>query len=237
MNPPGPAGRLQPVPWPSDQALPPVSAGDLRQDPGDAPRLLLLSHEHPFSPERRLQLCARLSADELQRLEAYRRSSDRDLFLLGRSCLRQLLGLWLDQPSAAIPIALGPHGKPFCPAGPRFNLSHSGSLILLGLHPCRSVGVDVERHRPELAWEPLARRVLAAEELARLQALPSSEQSSAFFRAWCRLEARLKARGLGFAGLQALHANSHGDDVHPPDLWDVAVPDAYQAAAALGPVP
>jgi 4'-phosphopantetheinyl transferase len=225
------------MPWRSDQVLPPVSARELRQDPGDSPRLLLLSHARPFSPERRSQLLGRLAAEELRRLEAYRRSSDRDLFLLGRSCLRQLLGLWLNQPSTAIRIALGPHGKPFCPDGPRFNLSHSGSLILLGLHPCRSVGVDVERHRPDLAWEPLARRVLAAEELAALLTLPSSEQPSGFLRAWCRLEARLKTRGLGFAGLQALHSASHAPTDHPCTLWDVEVPRGYRAAAALGASP
>ena len=233
MRHPGPSRSLQPLAWPSDQALPPLSATQLRETSGNGLLLLLLRHDHALNPDRLATLRGRLTADEGARLEAYRRPSDRDLFLLGRSCLRQLLGLWLDQPPRSVAIEQGPHGKPFCPGGPQFNVSHSGSLILLGLHASQPVGVDVERQRPDLAWEPLARRVLSDREVEQLLARPVDDRPAGFLEAWCALEARLKASGLGFAGLQAMQAASL-DQVRPSrSLWAVQVPEPYRAAAAL----
>jgi 4'-phosphopantetheinyl transferase len=232
----GPARSLLPLPWTGDPSLLPLSAPQLRREADAAPLLLLLCHDQALSPDRHTSLRALLSAEEVERLEAFHRPSDRDLFLLGRASLRQLLGLWLNQPARSVAIDQGPHGKPFCPGGPQFNVSHSGSLILLGLHAIRPVGVDVERQRPDLAWEPLARRVLGAEALAELLALPAREQPTAFLAAWCQLEARLKAEGLGFAGLQALHTASRQQADGPGDHWTVDVPDGYRAAAALAEV-
>jgi 4'-phosphopantetheinyl transferase len=124
-----------------------------------------------------------------------------------------------------VPIGAGAHGKPCCDGGPEFNLSHSGDLILLALHRERPVGVDVEQLRPGLAWRPIARRVLPPEEWQALEA----EGAEAFLAAWCRLEARLKAQGLGLAGL--------GQPAVAVELWDVAVPLGYRAALALALAP
>ena len=128
-----------------------------------------------------------------------------------------------------MPIGVGAHGKPCCNGGPEFNLSHSGDLILLALHPSRPVGVDVEQARPDLDWRPIARRVLPAAETEALERLAAGGVSSAaadgFLRAWCRLEAGLKARGLGLAGL--------GDSPQGLMVWEVAVPAGYRAAVAL----
>jgi 4'-phosphopantetheinyl transferase len=135
-------------------------------------------------------------------------------------------------PPAAVPIEAGPHGKPHCPGGPQFNLSHSGDLILLALDPSRPVGVDVERARPGLDWRPIARRVLPpaeAEALERLALAAGGEAAAeAFLAAWCRLEARLKARGVGLAGRGA----GVGHDAELA-VWDVAMPAGYRAAVAV----
>jgi phosphopantetheinyl transferase len=50
----------------------------------------------------------------------------------------------LSVPPEAVSIPTGLHCKPNCSGGPSFNLSHSGYLVLLALHPSRPVGVDVE---------------------------------------------------------------------------------------------
>jgi 4'-phosphopantetheinyl transferase len=177
----------------------------------------------------RQALAASLAPAERQRLEALRQLADRERFLRGRAALRLLLGAWLALPPAAVPIEVGPHGKPHCPGGPQFNLSHSGDLILLALHPSRPVGVDVELPRPDLDWRPIARRVLPAAEAEALERLAAGDGGSAaadrFLGAWCRLEAGLKARGLGLAGL--------GDPPQGLTVWDVAVPAGYRAAVAL----
>ena len=185
----------------------------------------LLDVRDPLPDPVRADLAASLVPVEQQRWEALRLPEDRERFLRGRGGLRRLLGAWRDEPPEAVPIGAGAHGKPCCTGGPEFNLSHSGDLILLALHRERAVGVDVEQLRPGLAWRPIARRVLPPAEWQALEA----EGAEAFLAAWCRLEARLKAQGLGLAGL--------GQPAVAVELWDVAVPLGYRAALALALAP
>ena len=223
-------GLLQPHPWQLGAPPPPLPQAT-------APPLLLLIHCHNPSPEsEREALFACLSPLERQRYNSYRRPADRDRFLVARASLRELLGSWLAQSPASIPIETSCQGKPHCPSpgAPAFNLSHSGDLILLGFHPSLAVGVDVEQARPELDWGPIARRVLRPAEVAALHALPLAEQPSAFLAAWCLLEAQLKAQGAGLAGLEGLRQSHPSFDVALPGaLWRVAVPPGNAAAAAL----
>ncbi|MFN7631492.1 MAG: 4'-phosphopantetheinyl transferase family protein [Cyanobacteriota bacterium] len=223
-------GLLQPHPWQLGEPPPPLPQST-------APPLLLLIDCHKPCPESELEaLFASLSPLERQRHSSYRRPADRDRFLMARASLRELLGSWLALSPASIPIAISRTGKPHCPSpgAPAFNLSHSGDLILLGFHGSLAVGVDVEQARPELDWCPIARRVLTPAEVAALQALPLTDQPSAFLAAWCLLEARLKAQGAGLAGLEELRKSHPSFDVAPPgSLWMVAVPPGYAAAAAL----
>lgn len=195
---------LQPRPWRLTDDPPEASALPSSSDPAAPPLLLRLDRCVPLPPPLIQHLEASLSSQEQERHGAYRRADDRQRFLIGRGALRRLLGHWLELPPQAVPLATAPHGKPVCPGGPAFNVSHSGDLILLALHPLRPVGVDVERLRPGLDWEPIARRMLTPAEREILAGLPAGERPQAFLAAWCRLEARLKARGDGLAGLEQL---------------------------------
>lgn len=210
---------LIPIPW--RLLEPPPDPPPLQE-----PLLLSLDVRDPLPEPVRAALAACLVPVEQQRWESLRLPEDRERFLRGRGALRRLLGAWRDEPPEVVPIGAGAHGKPCCAGGPEFNLSHSGDLILLALHRERPVGVDVEQLRPGLAWRPIARRVLPPEEWQALEA----EGAEAFLAAWCRLEARLKAQGLGLAGLgQPAPA--------AVELWDVAVPPGYRAALALALAP
>lgn len=228
---------LIPVPW---RLL------ELPPDPPPLQELLLLSLDarDPLPDPVRGALAASLAPAEVQRWEALRLPEDRERFLRGRGALRRLLGVWRDEPPEAVPIGVGAHGKPCCAGGPEFNLSHSGDLILLAVHQQRPVGVDVEQLRPGLVWRPIAQRVLPPAEWQALEvqwpsletlagAADSAEEAEgaeAFLAAWCRLEARLKAQGLGLAGLGQPATAA-------VELWDVAVPPGYRAALALASVP
>ncbi len=151
-----------------------------------------------------------------------------------------------------VPLETGAHGKPHCPDAPAFNLSHSGALILLAFHGAGAVGVDVERLRSDLDWRSIARRVFPPARVTALEELAAEERAAAFLQAWCRLEARLKARGEGLAGLERLRrddAEARGAVVAGGEaeaalapagrkrwretLWDVRVPSGYAAALAL----
>ncbi len=228
---------LIPVPW---RLL------ELPPDPPPLQELLLLSLDarDPLPEPVRGALAASLAPAEVQRWEALRLPEDRERFLRGRGALRRLLGAWRDEPPEAVPIGVGAHGKPCCAGGPEFNLSHSGDLILLAVHQQRPVGVDVEQLRPGLVWRPIAQRVLPPAEWQALEvqwpsletlagaadSAEEAEAAEAFLAAWCRLEARLKAQGLGLAGLGQPATAA-------VELWDVAVPPGYRAALALASVP
>ncbi|WP_254992768.1 4'-phosphopantetheinyl transferase family protein [Cyanobium sp. Cruz CV11-17] len=230
---------IAPVAWPDPGgglALPPWPG----KAPAAAPLLVLLDRREPQVLALVAPLGDLLNPGERKRLRQLRRQEDGERFLLGRGALRLLLGGWLGCDPAGLVLDVGPHGKPELPPQealgqrrgelpPRFNVSHSGDLILLGFHPLRPVGVDVEQRRPVPEWEAIADRLLPAEESERIRALPEERHSDGFLAAWCRLEAGLKARGLGlFAGAPA--DEPPGRDL---ELWPLLLPQGYVGAAAL----
>ncbi|CAK6689744.1 4'-phosphopantetheinyl transferase superfamily protein [Synechococcus sp. BA-124 BA4] len=184
-----------------------------------------------LTPPRRVELLALLSSDEHQRLRRWRQPKDQDRFLLGRGLLRMRLGQALGLEPARLRFCLGPQGKPALEGlgsqdTLQFNLAHSGALVLLALHPERPVGVDVERQRPLPNWEAIARRHLSSGDCEALLALPPEEQLGGFLQQWCRLEAGLKATGLGLAAAGA---------PPPPglELHDLHLPEGYAGSLAL----
>lgn len=92
--------------------------------------------------------------------------------------LRGVLSRYLGGDPAAIELRLGERGKPML-ADPdpalRFNLSHSGGLVLIALCRDREVGVDVQRMR--------RRR--------------GRERPAGFYAEWTRREAIAKCHGVG----------------------------------------
>ena len=216
--------------------MPPLAWGTPEDQ--EAPALLLLDRRAAAGAETTRALVALLDHGEQERVQRLRRPEDQDRFRLGRAALRQVLGAWLDRDPAALGFRYGPHGKPaldgVVDAAPHFNVAHSGNLILLAFHATSPVGVDVEQQRPDLAWAPLARRVLTPAECRLLERLPPERRPEAFLAAWCRLEARLKARGEGLAGLERLQAEAlAGQDPAGERTWQVALPAGYGAAVAV----
>jgi len=120
-----------------------------------------------------------------------------------RSLLRTVLGRYLEEDPAAIAFRVGEHGKPAladASAPLDFNLSHSGSLILIAVATDRELGIDVERMEPGRDFLALAERGLGPDAAARLRELEPTDRASAFYAAWVRHEALLKCGGGGFGG-------------------------------------
>ncbi len=236
--------RLLPRQW-----LPSSTAGcgiglELCSDPLAPPLLLLIDRGDPGVTAVLPRLAGLLASEERARLGQLRRAQDRERFLLGRAVLRLCLGELLDQSPTSLPLDSGPRGKPFLRDGhglphqgsPRFNISHSGRLVLLGFHAAGEVGVDVERHRPDLRWRRIALRCLPSHAVSGIDALPPQLQGMAFLQAWCRLEAGLKARGVGLQGLEELQARPSLREAPAgtmPQLWQVVLPAGYVGAVAL----
>lgn len=146
-----------------------------------------------------------LAPDERTRAARFRFAKDQQQFTIARALLRILLGRYLYTPPAALRFGYGAQGKPWlmeagnAAQGLRFNLAHSGELILYAVRKEREVGIDVEFMRAETSYETIAEQFFAPAEVNALRALPFAEQPQAFFNIWTRKEAFIKARGDGLS--------------------------------------
>jgi 4'-phosphopantetheinyl transferase len=144
-----------------------------------------------------------LPGDERRRAEHYRHPAARNQFVVGRGLLRTILGSYLGVPPERLVLGTGPQGKPALEgpcAGPLFfNVSHSHGLALFAVTALGELGVDVEQVRPRINHLDLAARFFAPQEAATLRALPAEASVVAFYNAWTRKEAILKATGLGLS--------------------------------------
>ena len=203
-----------------------------KRAPASSLRLWRLSLDLP--PAKLTALAKTLSPDETARAARFRLDADRRRFIAGRGLLRGLLGRALDKAPDRIAFHYGLHGKPALAGADgrlRFSLSHSGDAALVALAFGRDVGVDVECLRPDLDAAPLAARFLPAGDAAFLLSLPHAERADAFFRAWVRHEAYLKALGLGFA------APAPSFDEALWTRFDLDVGPDHRAAVVVAPPP
>ena len=145
-----------------------------------------------------------LCQTERERAARFCFERDQRRFIVARSALRQILGLYTGLPPGDIAFSYGPNGKPDLYGYPkegrvRFSLSHSSELALLAVSRAQSVGIDIELIRPDLIIDGLAEHFFSAREVSALRALPLSDRSHAFFSCWTRKEAYIKAFGWGLA--------------------------------------
>jgi len=141
-----------------------------------------------------------LSEDEISRADRFALPKVRKRFVAGRGLLRVLLGRYLGTDPSAVTFCYGPQGKPTL-AGPRqalsFNLSHSAHMVVCAVTRSGELGIDVERLRPAVDSQAIARRFFSPRETAALLALPPASRPRAFFACWTRKEAYIKAKGGG----------------------------------------
>lgn len=113
-----------------------------------------------------------------------------------------VLSSYVHHPAEAIQFSYSKHGKPSLAKSCRgdviqFNLSHSEGLVLYAITQRRPVGIDVECVRYLNDMTGMVKAFLSASERQRLYSLPPDQQLPAFFAAWTRKEAYLKAVGAG----------------------------------------
>ncbi len=115
-----------------------------------------------------------------------------------------VLSSYVHHPPQNIEFRYSRHGKPFLSkeAGGdllQFNLSHSEGLVLYAITQSRPIGIDVERVRRLSDMGSMVKAFLSDNERQQLHSLPSTQQLTAFFTAWTRKEAYLKAIGAGIS--------------------------------------
>lgn len=141
-----------------------------------------------------------LSVEERERIGRKRHALDRQRDLTSRAGLRFLLAGYLGCDPGGIDLTTEANGKPVLtpsPGGPRleFNASHAGEWVLLAFAH-RRVGIDVEAWR-EIDHDEIVRHYFAPAEQAAWEGVPAAERLPAFFAAWTRKEAYVKALGTG----------------------------------------
>jgi 4'-phosphopantetheinyl transferase len=151
-----------------------------------------------------------------ERASRFRFPADRARFVLGRGMLRKCLGYYLERPSESVELGYTELGRPVVRSDEKiqFSISHTQDLVALAVTDGARIGVDLEAVQPQVDLLELAERVFSSEDLALFQAYPSGEKLAAFYRAWTRKEAYLKARGEGIAeGLQRISVSIGPEEV------------------------
>jgi len=193
----------------------------------------------PVAPADAHGLVALLDAHERARLGRFRREGDAARYLAAHALTRVVLGDRLGRDPARLEFDRTcrcgePHGKPTVAGGPGFSFTHAGAVVGVAVLDGGPVGLDVEPVRAMPDLDGVARHVGAPAEPA------------AFFRAWTRKEALLKATGDGLASpMAAIVLDEHGvvewrgDGAPDGPVWlrDLVAPDGSPAAVAgLGAV-
>lgn len=162
-----------------------------------------------------------LGVDERARADRFHFDRDRRRFIVGRACLRAILGRYLRIKPEDLRFSYSQNGKPtladeFGDYGINFNLSHSHELALLGVTLYAEIGIDIERRRSDFDFEEIAERFFSPREAMRLSGLPLELRGEAFFKCWTRKEAYIKGRGEGLS--------------HRLDQFDVSLAPGEKAA-------
>jgi 4'-phosphopantetheinyl transferase len=160
------------------------------------------------------------TSGELARAARFRFDRQKDEYLRSHAALRAILGTLTD---ARLDFAVAEAGKPYLPNVPsvKFNLSHSRGMALVGVVLDIEIGVDVEGFRPLSDYAAMAERFFPPSEAVGIV------DERDFFRRWTRVEAVLKARGVG---IYAAGTEAEGE-------WTIVELDAGAAHAAAVAVP
>ncbi|TDD11077.1 4'-phosphopantetheinyl transferase superfamily protein [Nonomuraea deserti] len=176
---------------------------------------------------------------ERARAAGFAGTAERRRYLVSHAAVRRILARRMRVRPADVRIAVGRHGKPYSPERPdiQWNLSHSGELALVAVAPDRSVGVDVERVRPELDRAAFAARFFPPEDVAYIDRSPER-----FALVWARRESCVKAAGGRLTqGLRLPVSGPSPQLVRDPagilpGAWlvlDIPVPPGFRAALAI----
>jgi 4'-phosphopantetheinyl transferase len=158
-----------------------------------------------------------LTAEERERAE--RGTADvRRRRLVARAALRIALARCLACAPAALRFATDPSGKPRLDGpGPHFSVSNSGDWGLIAVTSLGPVGIDLERVVALAELEGIVTRRFAPAQAREILKQSGERRLLAFYRGWTRIEAQLKATGVGLA--DGLDTTMSAPD---PREWTVA---------------
>jgi 4'-phosphopantetheinyl transferase len=177
-----------------------------------------------------------LQTEEMVRSTRFVSSVHRKRYQAGRGMLRILLSCYLGVPPMDIRLAIRPAGKPFVKAPEsdlRFNVSHSHDMALYAFARSGEIGVDIERKRPGVDIEAIARRFFSPREAIFLNARRGQEALDVFYSLWTLKEAYAKGTGEGLAELLQMEVLPDTVLPAPWRLHRIDLADDFAAAVAV----
>jgi len=148
---------------------------------------------------------ALLNAAEQQQEPRFYFAKDRLRYLVTRALVRTVLSRYLPVAPNDWIFSANAYGRPQLEnvearaSELSFNISHTHSLIVLGVTQGRELGVDVENVRAREVSIDIADRYFAPGEVAALAEAPVDRQQDRFFEYWTFKESYIKARGMGLS--------------------------------------
>lgn len=144
-----------------------------------------------------------LDAAEREQEPRFYFARDRRRYLVTRALVRTVLSRYAPIAPRDWAFSTNAYGRPEI-VNPRagnltFNISHTHSLIVMGVTRGRALGVDVENVRARAVSIDIADHYFAPQEVAVLAAAPAREQQDRFFEYWTFKESYIKARGMGLS--------------------------------------
>lgn len=142
-----------------------------------------------------------LNAAEQERATRFRFLQHRNRFILARGFLRQVLAGYTSQRPEQLEFSYNEYGKPSLKQYPnlQFNLSHAHEITVLAITLDCGIGVDVEYILSERNEQGIAKRFFSEQEYQQYLAVKPEEKLMAFYNAWTRKEAFIKAIGQGLS--------------------------------------
>lgn len=142
-----------------------------------------------------------LSKKEIKKSKAYAFEKDKNSYLIRHAALRQLIGSYLNIEPNSIKFDTQGNDKPILktPQTLKFNLSHSGDMILIAISPNLEVGIDVEMNKPLPDFANIVKSYFSKNEIDKLFNLSETDQLEGFYNCWTRKEAYIKATGQGLS--------------------------------------
>lgn len=145
------------------------------------------------------ELSMLLVANEQERVARFKFDRDRRQYTITRGMLRLLLGAYLQADPRAFQFTYNPWGKPSLPTELHFNVAHSHNFAMIAFNLNCALGVDIEWIRPSISTQNLMQIVLTDTEIQVFSSMQPNQRSLAFFQAWTRKEAYVKALGQGLS--------------------------------------
>jgi 4'-phosphopantetheinyl transferase len=198
-----------------------------------------------LAPSRLADYAALLSDAEHARLGRFGRQDLRERYVAECGALRTILGTLLGVAPKALPIVRGRRGRPQLAGGEvDFNMSHTGTIGIVGVLEDARIGVDIEREDRAINVGGIARKFLSASERERLGGLDHDLARRRVIALWTCKEAISKASGDALsAPFRAIDVDltsgrrlADGPGAYAPERWSLHAADAgseYVATVAI----